>query len=235
MDVVYWASDPIMINAVLYSDQVIPANDKVDVRLVELMKGRGPHIGYVPSGPDSNLRFYTERQTYYARRGFILDVFYDLDQEHSDAETDALLACDAIHLSGGNTAAFLIRLKRTGMLEKLRHWALKGGLLIGTSAGAILMTPTIAVDALFSGGRPEDVKEGNALDLVPFEFFPHFQANQSYLPDLLSYSTHNSRPIIACQDGDGLVISEGFAECIGDLVRLSEGAAEPIAWRRFQY
>ncbi len=224
-----------MINAVLYSDQVIPANDKVDVRLVELMKGRGPRIGYVPSGPDPNFRFYTEKQTYYARRGFTLDVFYDLDQEHSVTEIDALLACDAIHLSGGDTAAFLIRLKRTGMLRKLRGWALKGGLLIGTSAGAILMTPTIAVDALFSGGRPEGVKEGEALDLVPFEFFPHLKAKQSYLTDLLAYSTHNSRPIIACPDGDGVVVSEGFAECIGDLLRLSEGTAEPLSGRRFQY
>jgi dipeptidase E len=224
-----------MVNAVLYSDQIISANDKIDVRLVELMEGRGTRIGYVPSAPDPSRKFYTERQAYYVRRGFTLDVVYDLDQEHDIAETDALLACDAIHLSGGNTAGFLGRLKRTGMLERLRNWALNGGLLIGTSAGAILMTPTIAVNALFRGGKPEDVEDGEALDLVPFEFFPHLQAKQSYLPDLLAYSTLNSRPIIACPDGDGVVIEKGFVECLGDLVRLSDGNAESLAGRRFQY
>jgi len=223
-----------MINAVLYSDQIIPANDKVDDRLVEMMKRRGPRIGYVPSGPDSNFKFYAERQAYYARRGLALDVFYDLDREHSEPEIDALLTCDAIHLSGGNTAAFLARLKRAGMLEILRDWALEGGLLIGTSAGAILMTPTIAVDALFSGSRPEDVREGKALDLVPFEFFPHLQARQSFLRDLLAYSMHNSRPIIACPDGDGIVISEGLAECVGDLLRISAGTVEPLAGGHFR-
>lgn len=223
-----------MINAVLYSDQVIPANEKVDVRLIELMSGRGPGIGYVPSGPEPDFRFYTEKQRYYARRGLVLDVFYDLDREHSDAETDALLACDAIHLSGGNTAAFLTRLRSSGMLTKLQDWANKGGLLIGTSAGAILMTPTIAVDALFGAGRPEDVEDGRALNLVPFEFFPHVQAKPSYLPDLLTYSMHNSRPIIACPDGDGLVITEGVVECIGDLLWCSQGSVDRLAGRRFQ-
>ncbi|WP_353646845.1 Type 1 glutamine amidotransferase-like domain-containing protein [Mesorhizobium sp. WSM2239] len=224
-----------MINAVLYSDQVIPSNEKVDVRLMEMMKGRGPRIAYMPSSPDHpDFRFYIERQTYYARRGLTLDVFYDLDREHSDAETDALLACDAIHLSGGNTAAFLTRLRRSGMQKTLRDWANKGGLLIGTNAGAILMTPTIAADALFSGGRPEDVEDGAALDLVPFEFFPHVQSKPSYLPDLLAYSMHNSRPIIACQDGDGIVITEGVAECIGDLLWLSQGSIDHLAGHRFQ-
>jgi hypothetical protein len=66
-----------MINIVLYSDQVIPANEKVDVGLVALMKGRGSRIGYVPSGPDPNFRFFMEKQAYYARRGFTLDAFYE--------------------------------------------------------------------------------------------------------------------------------------------------------------
>jgi dipeptidase E len=225
--------DPIMINVVLYSDQVIPANEKVDARLVALMKGRGSRIGYVPSGPDPDFRFFMEKQAYYARRGFTLDAFYDLDRGHSDAETAALLACDAIHLSGGNTANFLARLRRTGMLEKLRDWGNGGGLLIGTSAGAILMTPTIAVDALFSGGRPEDIEDGAALGLIPFEFFPHVQAKPSYLPELIAYSARNSRPIIACPDGDGVVIEGGMAECMGDLLLLSDGSIDHVAGHCF--
>ncbi|WP_353646217.1 Type 1 glutamine amidotransferase-like domain-containing protein [Mesorhizobium sp. WSM2239] len=217
-----------MINAVFYSDQVIPANEKVDIRLTELMGERGRRIGYIPSGPDPNLRFYSEKRAYYARQGLALDIFYDLDRDHGSAELDTLLACDAIHLSGGNTAAFLARLRRSGMLGRLRNWANDGGLLVGTSAGAILMTPTVAVDALFGDGSPEDVRDGAALDLVPFEFFPHVQAKASYLPDLLAYSTRNSRPIIACPDGDGVVVAHGVVECIGDPLWLSNGSVERV-------
>ncbi|UVK41614.1 Type 1 glutamine amidotransferase-like domain-containing protein [Mesorhizobium sp. AR10] len=217
-----------MINAVFYSDQVISANEKVDIRLTKLMRERGRRIGYVPSGPDPDLWFYSEKRAYYARQGLDLDIFYDLDRDHDSAERDALLACDAIHLSGGNTAAFLARLRRSGMLDRLRNWANDGGLLVGTSAGAILMTPTIAVDALFSNKRPEDAKDSAALDLVPFEFFPHVQAKPSYLPDLLAYSTWNSRPIIACPDGDGVVVADGVVECIGDPFWLSNGSVERV-------
>ena len=213
-----------MINVVLYSDQVIPANEKVDVRLMGLMKERGRRIGYVPSGPDPGFGFYAEKQTYYRRMGLALDVFYALDCYHDQADIDALLACDAIHLSGGNTAAFLTRLRRTGMLGILRNWANNGGVLIGTSAGAILTSPTIAVDALFRNSRPEDVRDGDALNIVPFEFFPHIHEKSSYLPNLLAYSTLNSRPIIACPDGDGVVIANGIVECVGDVLWLSKGS-----------
>jgi dipeptidase E len=222
-----------MINAVLYSDQVIPENEKVDARLLGMMKGRGRRIGYIPSGPEPDLRFFLQKQAYYARRGLDLALFYDLDRVQSSAEANALLTCDAIHLSGGNTGAFLARLRRSGMLEKLRNWAKSGGLLIGTSAGAILMTPTIAVDALYSGGQPRHLEENAALNLVPFEFFPHLQTGPSYLPDLLAYSADNTWPIIACPDGSGLVIMEGMAECVGDLLWLSRGSVEHVEGRRF--
>ena len=217
-----------MINAVFYSDQIVPANEKVDVRLVAMMKERGRRIGYVASGPEPDRRFFLERKAYYARYGLVLDAFHDLDDSDGHAGLDALLACDAIHLSGGNTAAFLARLRRSDMMESLRGWANDGGLLIGTSAGAILMTPTIAVDALFGNGRPEDVKDGAALDLVPFEFFPHLQARPSYLPDLLAYSTRNARPVVACPDGDGIVVTNGVVECIGDPLWLFRGSVDRV-------
>lgn len=213
-----------MINAVLYSDQVIPENGKVDARLVELLKARGRRIGYVPSGPDPGGRFLREKRTYYAQHGLDIDVVYDLDRANDQNEIGAFLACDAIHLSGGDTVAFLRRLKRSGMLEPLRSWATAGGVLIGTSAGAILMTPTIALHALFDGRRPEEIEDAAALDLLPFEFFPHAHANPGYLPELVAYSVRNGWPVAACPDGDGIVITGGKVECIGDLIWLSDGA-----------
>ena len=213
-----------MINAVLYSDQVIPENGKIDMRLVELMKERGCRIGYVPSGPDPERRFFREKQAYYARRGLRLDVFHDLDRTHDESETEALLTCDAIHLSGGDTVAFLGRLRRSGMFGRLRAWAAEGGLLVGTSAGAILMTPTIALHALFEGMHPAEIGDATAFGLVPFEFFPHVQAEPRYFGELVSYSAGNGRPIAACPDGDGIVVANGEVECLGNPIWISDGA-----------
>lgn len=217
-----------MINAVLYSDQIIPENSGVDFHLVAMMQHTSKRIGYIPSGPDPDLRFFNEKKAYYARYDLDLPVFYDLDLVHSRADLDDLLACSAIHLSGGNTVAFLNRLRFSGMLAVLRHWAESGGILIGASAGAILMTPTIAVDALFSGDRPEDMKDGVALDLLPFEFFPHINTKPSYLTDLLQYSTSNPRPVVACPDGDGIIVRNGKVMCVGNPTWLSEGRVKQV-------
>lgn len=219
-----------MVNLVMYSDQFIPENDKVDARLLDLFTERGQQIGYVPSGPEPDRRFYRERQEYYARLGLDLSVFFDTSSPFDEASLTTLLDCDAIHLSGGNTRAFLHLLKANGLLGVLAQWTRNGGLLIGTSAGAILMTPTVALDAMFSGEDPKAVHDSGALDLVPFEFFPHLNKSADYMPQLLAYSAETSKRIAACKDGDGVVVNGDAVESVGDIVWITNGAiCEPLA------
>jgi dipeptidase E len=218
-----------MVNLAFYSDQIIAANAAVDLRLLPLLnKAAGTRIAYIASGPEPDRQFFNGTRAYYARYGFDLAIFHDLDEPHRAEDRDVLFGCAAIHLTGGHTAGFLERLKRAAMLDPLRAWAREGGTLIGTSAGAILMTPTIAVDALFSDNAPENVSNGAALDLVPFEFFPHLNADTGYLAALLRYSRHTPRPIAACNDGDGIVVTCKIAECIGDLTWIIDGRIEHI-------
>lgn len=187
-------------------------------------RGSGRRIGYIASGPEPDRRFFNGRKIYYAQSGLHLAQFHDLDASHSDQEIEKLLACDAIHLAGGQTGPFLNRLRRSRMLGLLRDWALSGGILVGASAGAILTTPTIATDALFSDRQPEETEDGAALNLVPFEFFPHLGGKPSYLLDLLRYSRNTPRPIVACRDGDGIVVTRGMIECVGQPVWIAAGA-----------
>jgi dipeptidase E len=208
----------------LYSDQVIPANRKIDRRLADV-KGDDRKIGYIPSGPDPDGRWFKDRIAYYACYDLELPFSFDLDQTLSAGDIENLFSCNAVHLSGGDTAAFLWRLRRSNMMKVLRAWAELDPVFIGVSAGAIILTPTIATDALFSGGRPEDMRDGDALNLVPFEFFPHFNKNQGYLDELLRYSRHTPRPIAACADGEGLFFRDGKIECFGKPQWIFNGAA----------
>jgi dipeptidase E len=222
-----WSS--VVIKLAFYSDQIIPENGAIDEKLIAAMRsnGLGRKIGYIPSGPEPDRRFFRERAAYYARHGLELCVFYDLDELHAEGYEKKLFECDAIHLSGGHTGGFLTRLKRNGWISKLKKWAVEGGLLIGTSAGAIILTPTIATDALFSGQAPEDLMNETALGLVPFEFFPHLSSSSAYLPDLIRYSKHTRRPIIACNDGEGLIVTNGDIECVGHPVWIQNGEVRP--------
>lgn len=218
-----------MLRLAFYSDQIVPENQAVDKVLLATLasEGSGKKIGYIPSGPEPDRRYFDERRAYYRRLDLDLCVFHDLDQPQSQNEENLLFHCDAIHLAGGHTGRFLARLKRSGLISRLRTWASEGGLLIGTSAGAIILTPTIATDALFVGKSPQDVINETALDLVPFEFFPHMNSSSSYLPALVEYSTQTPRPIIACNDGDGLVVTNGEIVCVGEPVWVEGGQTRP--------
>jgi dipeptidase E len=211
--------------AALYSDQLIAENAAMDLRLAASITARGSRIGYVSSGPDPERSFFDEKRQYYARYELNLDVFIDLD-DLGEGDIAALLSCNAIHLSGGDTAAFLARLRRREMLAVLRDWTLNDGILIGTSAGAILMTPDIALDALFSGGSPEAMRDGAALNLLPFEFFPHLNWDASYLPALLRYSEISPRAIIVCRDGEGVFVEEDHIEAYGAPLVIRRGAVD---------
>lgn len=221
------------LNLAFYCDQRTPEDDAIDYRLLKMLaaRGGGRRIAYLPSGPEPDRQFFRERVSHYARLGLDLAIFHDVDHAQTPSAIDGLLTCDAIHLTGGQTAPFLHRLKRSGMLGLLRDWALSGGILVGTSAGAILMTPTIAVDALFSGGRPEDMPDADALALVPFEFFPHFDP-AGHTAELARYSARTINPIIACRDGEGVVVSDGRVECFGNPVLISGGTISQDAARR---
>lgn len=218
-----------MLNLAFYCDQIIPENRAIDERLLAVMAAKGPgrRIAYIASGPEPDRRFFLERVDYYAQYGLDLCIFHDLDETHGADVEAALFGCDAIHLTGGHTADFLARLKRSGLMPRLRQWAVDGGVVIGTSAGAILLTPTIATDALFTDTAPEEAMEETALDLVPFEFFPHLDERPTFLADLIRYSRFTPRPILACRDGDGLVVSNGLLECIGQPLWIEKGETRP--------
>ena len=212
----------------LYSDQVIAENAPMDRRLAEIVRQRGEHIGYISSGPDPDRSFFKEKAAYYAEHGLTLDPFIDLDAVVPE-DLERLFSCNAIHLSGGHTGHFLQRLHNANVFERLRSWALDDGILIGTSAGAILMTPTIAVDAFFLGQQPSDIIDGEALDLVPFEYFPHLNEDESFLPKLLRYSEMISHPVVACRDGEGLIVHNDGVEIFGKPLLIHRGAADVIS------
>ncbi|MBX4925086.1 Type 1 glutamine amidotransferase-like domain-containing protein [Rhizobium binae] len=210
----------------LYSDQLIAENAPMDRRLAALILSRGNRIGYIASAPEPRREFFDEKRQYYFNYGLSLDLFVDLDALSGDEEIGRLFSCNAIHLTGGHTGDFLRRLRQRGMLERLRAWALDDGIPVGTSAGAILMTPTIAADTLFSGGSPDADRDGAALDLVPFEFFPHLNDDPGYFPALLRYSETTANPIVACRDGEGQIVGNGLVEVFGAPLIISDGFVE---------
>lgn len=195
----------------LYSDQEIAANAALDERLLRLVGVRRPRIGYVSSIPDPYRSYFENKRQYYRRLGADLTVYVDSESVALDKDLKNLVGCDAIHLSGGNTFAFLHWLKAREVLPMLRAYAIEDrGVLVGVSAGAILMTPSIETALLCGDVRLTDVADDEGLGLVDFHFWPHYQPGVE-----LDFPLERCGVLYGCEDGTGIIVDGTSIELHG--------------------
>lgn len=208
---------------VLYSDQIPPLTNDIDTELKKLFDKANPRIGYIPSASDTERRYFQERKSYYSRLGMDMNLYFELDKEWRQDLLESLLDCDAIHLSGGNTYYFLHWLRRRSMMDALVRYVDRGGVLIGVSAGSILMTPDISTSALCGDKVMEGETDFSGLGLVDFSFVPHFREIPADIDDLKQYSRDKRMRVYAASDSGGLVVIENEVNCIGDVIEIDEG------------
>lgn len=143
-----------------------------------------------------------------------------------------LLESDIVYLAGGNTFYFLEHLRRSGIAAVLRRFVERGGVLAGLSAGALLMTPHIALAGYPAFDRDENdvgLTNERALGLVSFEFFPHFRRSKRLVDALVRYSRRSQRPVYACRDGSGIVIEDDQFTAHGDVTLFHRGQVLKIS------
>lgn len=208
-----------MTTLVLLSGLVFESNDKLDQRILRLFNSEQPSIGYIPSCSDPERKYFEHTKRYYNQIGIDNIQYYDLDLEYEESTFGSIFECDAIHLSGGNTFYFLSLLQKKCAWFLLRSYVKSGGILIGVSAGSILTTPTIKI-----AGYGEDADENEvglndmkALELVDFEFAPHWDGSEETLDSLREYSRVNRTAVYVCQDGGGLVMDGESVELYGNV------------------
>lgn len=208
---------------VLYSDQMIPETAAIDQRMLSLIGKDYPTIGYMPSSSDPEHFFFNQIWAYYAALGASVEIYLELDMSFSEETLPALLSCDAIHLSGGNTFYFLRGLKQRAMPPVLRDYVARGGVLIGVSAGAILMTPNISSAALCGDETVEGLNDLSALSLVDFQFLPHFQPDKACALEVAAHQSQVHSPLYACPDGGGIVVDGTNVEFFGAVQKFENG------------
>lgn len=207
---------------VLYSDQIPLLSGEIDTELKKLFTKTTPRIGYIPSASDPERTYYEERQSYYHQLGMEVDVYFELDKEWRPDLLETLLACDGIHLSGGNTYYFLHWLRRRNMMDTLKQYVSRGGVLIGVSAGSILMTPDISTSALCGDDIMKEETDLSGLGFVDFSFVPHFGAIPATPDDLKRYSRDSQTRVYAARDSGGIAVADNEVTIIGDVIEIDE-------------
>ncbi len=210
------------VNLVMFSDQDAEGSRVVEERLLALLSGRGKRVGYVPAELDQRRGWFGITQRHYARLGLALEESF-VDWAMDPRQLEKLWQCDAIHLSGGNTFRFLHWLRAFGLLELLRAYA-RDGVLVGVSAGSILMTPDIGSAALCEDEREEGPQNDAGLGLVDFCVRPHFDGSAAAIEEWLRYSSTVAGPVYGIPDGSGIVVADGAIELVGSVSVARNGA-----------
>lgn len=213
---------------VLYSDQFVSQSNKIDRELMNLLVTKDPKIGYIPSSSDLTRKYYQQRVEYYQRMGINNIMYFDLDAEFKDNNIKDVLNCDAIHLAGGNTFYFLNSIRKRSFLMPLLNYVYNGGILIGVSAGSILMSNTISA-ARIGDRNSIGLENLEALGLVNFDFFPHWNNDDDYLKKIIEYSRIKKNKVCyVCKDSDGIIVNNNVQKFIGSPLIVLNGKVDEV-------
>lgn len=203
---------------VFYSGGHDYENIQLDKHLIDLVHTDSPQITYIPSCSylcDSDFHDFIKQ---YERFNIHNIINFPIDLPYTEVLKNEVLKSDVIHLSGGNTYYFLKYLRKTGMINDLKRFVRNGGVLTGLSAGAIIMTKSIETAGFPDFDRDvndEKLRNFKAMNLVDFEFFPHYRNSKRYDAEILDYSKEQDFPIYACPDGSGIVVKNNEISFVG--------------------
>lgn len=179
---------------------------------------RGNTVAYISSEPqDSERPYYKSTIEDYSHFGRDIKVdYFDLSSNFSEEALLKLLDYGAIYLSGGNTYAFMDAANKRNIYPILKKHLENGGLLIGASAGSIMMTPSINLAGIGGDKNTTNLKDTAGFNFVNFEFHPHFKDNE--VPDCLSeYMKGKDYNLYTCKDGSGIFYSNGEIRLFGEV------------------
>ncbi|BAJ01806.1 Type 1 glutamine amidotransferase-like domain-containing protein [Shewanella violacea] len=186
--------------------------------LLDAIGSSPKRVGYIASQPDPARDYYISTQQMYAKLGDRLDCYLELEEGFNEASLKQLLTCDAIHLSGGDTYRFLKWLKFRDLLPLLNQYVTNGGALIGVSAGAMIMTPSIDTAILCGDTNQVGLMELSSLSLVPFHFVPHIALVEktSAVARELAVIPADLSQVYFCGDNASVLIIDGELVEIGE-------------------
>lgn len=194
---------------VFYSGYDESDNLSLNLSLKEMIGQNNPLVTFISCGSDGDTEFsyFVDQFKLFGWKKFL---YCSVDNPIDTVFRKKIFEGQIIHLDGGNTFYFLQALRNNDMLESLKLFVERGGILTGLSAGAIIMTPNITMASIPSFDRDENyvgLTRLSSMNLVHFEFFPHYKQSKRYDDALKNYSKKMGRVIYACPDGSGIVIN----------------------------
>lgn len=129
---------------------------------------------------------------------------------------------DIIYILGGNPFVLLRDVHKSGSQKVLKELAYQNKILMGYSAGSLLLGPDLSLmqytDSLL-GFNQIELKELSCVGLYDFYIFPHYDDFTTQAPELKSkieaFESLSSLPIYRLNDNQGIISLNGDVQIIG--------------------
>lgn len=155
-------------------------------------------LAYMPSDGAANSAIYIEEWRNYAQR---FGAGFNVVNNHSSDETERakLLNSNILLISGGNTFVLLDNLRKSCLDQAIVEFTQKSEFILsGFSAGALVLSPTIAISNLPNfDDNLVGITDLNGLGIFDFEVFPHYEEDlhKTVLEDYRSTTRNQVREI----------------------------------------
>ena len=128
-------------------------------------------------------------------------MWTDLSSESHSSLADF----SSIFISGGNTLFLLDQVRKSGFDTALRQFATQGGVIYGSSAGAILLGQDILTCAHLDENRV-GLDDSRGLNLVSgLSVWCHYQPEDDKC--IVEYMTRNGLPVLALSERSGICLN----------------------------
>ena len=139
---------------------------------------------------------------------------FDYDNQ-SPAE---LMSYDVVEMIGGNPYYLLNSIRKNNFTHTLEHFA-KNKCIIGCSAGALVLTPTLKLIDIYS---PEmnivNLEDLSACNLTDTQILPHYskfiKRYDNFEKRCLEYERANNCTVVRLNDGEGIIIDNERVDII---------------------
>lgn len=125
---------------------------------------------------------------------------------------------DLLYVCGGNTFHLLHSIQKSSfpIREQLQRFFNRGGLYIGSSAGAVIFSPTIdSAGEVHPDKNYDNVLDTSGLGYISQHIIPHYsESMESSISDFVSKYNIEDKDIIRLKNGMGVYLYHGNIEII---------------------
>ncbi len=156
-------------------------------------------IAYIASTSDYTRKYYNRTLEFYKQFGIEEMSYIDVGDEYIKEFDKIFKESDIIHLSGGMVNSFATNLYKRNYDILIKEAVDQGKLLIGVSAGAIIMGPDLEITKIYEEISNNEYQQG--MGIVNFVLVPHIDNVREKLQDVsINYK------LIECKDSEILYI-----------------------------